>query len=132
MKQQVTTSRKFTKEHEWIQLIDSHVAKVGITDFAQKALGDIVYVEYPEVGQKLAQNKPFGVVESIKSVSDLYSPVDGIVANTNTEITDQWENINNDPYSTWLIELRLDDNSLKSLEDLMDEKAYQEYTQQLE
>lgn len=115
--------RKYTKDHEWIT-VTKNIARIGITDFAQKALGDIVYVEYPEVGQQLIQNKAFGVVESIKSVSDLYAPVSGKVVTINTQITDQWEQINMDPYGTWLIELELDDAGLKAIETLMDEAAY--------
>lgn len=123
-----TANRKYTKEHEWIQLVDHNLARIGITDYAQRALGDIVYVEYPEVGQQLTKDRPFGVVESIKSVSDLYAPVDGIVSSINTQITDQWESINTDPYETWLVELKLDANGLTAMESLMDESAYSAYT----
>lgn len=120
---------RFTKEHEWIKLISPTKAIVGITDYAQRALGDIVYVEYPAVGSTLKKDASFGVVESIKSVSDLYSPVNGLVTAINTEITDQWEMINQDPYQIWLVELELQQKDIDSLNELMDERGYQEFTQ---
>lgn len=120
---------KFSKEHEWVQFTDNNTVKIGITDFAQKALGDIVYVEFPEIGHTLQKGSSFGVVESIKSVSDLYAPLTGVVKSINSEISDQWEKINEDPYANWLIELDIQADSNQSQDHLMDEAAYEKHCQ---
>ncbi len=97
---------KYTEEHEWAKL-DGEVITVGITDFAQSSLGDIVFLELPEVGTSLDKNAAFGVVESIKSVSDLYSPLAGEVVEVNSDLVDSPESINEDAYSSWMIKLKL-------------------------
>ena len=97
---------KYTKEHEWA-LLEGDVLTVGITDFAQSALGDIVFVEVPEVGSELKQGSTFGVVESIKSVSDLYSPVTGEVIAKNSDVEGSPEKINENSYSAWLIKVKV-------------------------
>src|SRR5687767_9204497 len=101
------TDRRYTSEHEWAK-VDGDVAIVGITDHAQDALGDIVFLELPEVGRQLAQNEPLGVVESVKAVSDIYSPVSGEVVEVNAAAVGRPEAINSDPYEAgWMIKVRL-------------------------
>jgi glycine cleavage system H protein len=100
--------RKYTKDHEWIRLAGAE-AEVGITDYAQKQLGDVVYVELPEVGRKVKQGEAFGTIESVKAVSELFSPASGEVISVNSSLPDSPETINKDPHNTWMIRLRLDD-----------------------
>lgn len=114
----------YTKEHEWLKVEDDH-AYIGITDFAQASLGDIVFVELPEVDSQLDSDASFGVVESIKSVSDLYSPVAGTVVEKNDEVEQAPEKINEGPYSAWLIKVKLDDAS--AVDELMSAAEYQDY-----
>lgn len=97
---------KYTSEHEWIKVQDN-VAIVGITDFAQSSLGDVVYVELPEVGKAVKANEPFGVVESIKSVSDLYAPISGDVVEKNSNVEQSPEVLNTDCYNNWLIKIKI-------------------------
>lgn len=116
---------KYTKEHEWVKL-DGNVATVGITDYAQDSLGDVVYVELPQEGGTVTKNEPFGVVESVKAVSDLYSPVSGNVVEVNDAIVDTPEAINEDPYGdAWLI--RVEIASADELDDLMSADDYQKF-----
>ena len=114
---------KYTKEHEWVK-IDGDTAIVGITDFAQSSLGDIVFVELPETDSELEKDGAFGVVESIKSVSDLYSPLTGTVTEANQELVDQPELCNQSPYGSWMIKLKINNND--EINDLLDAGAYQE------
>jgi len=100
------TNLKYTKEHEWIDLQGDR-GKVGITHFAQDQLGDVVYVELPEVGAKLKAGQSFGTIESVKAVSELYSPVAGEVVEVNTALKDKPETINKDPHGSWMIVIRL-------------------------
>jgi glycine cleavage system H protein len=97
---------KYTKDHEWIELEGDH-GKVGITDYAQQQLGDVVYVDLPEVGAKLKQGQSFGTIESVKAVSELYSPVSGEVAEVNTALKDKPEMTNKDPHAAWMVVLKL-------------------------
>lgn len=98
----------YTKDHEWAQ-VDENIVTVGITEFAQNSLGEIVYVELPEEGQKVTQNEPFGVVESVKAVSDLYAPVSGTVIEVNLSLTDDPAVLNDDPVNNgWLIRIEMD------------------------
>ncbi len=116
---------KYTKEHEWVKL-DGKVATIGITDYAQDQLGDIVYVEMPDDSELVLKGDAFGVVESVKSVSDVYAPVSGKVVETNDPLKDNPETINEDPYAEgWLVKLEMSD--LSETEDLLDSKAYQAY-----
>ena len=102
----------YTAEHEWIDIRDS-VARVGITDYAQNALGDVVYVSAPAVGSRVTAGEPCGEVESTKSVSDIFSPADGEVTTVNSEVDDDPGLVNSDPYGAgWLFELRLDADDL--------------------
>jgi glycine cleavage system H protein len=116
---------RYTKDHEWIK-VQGDVATIGITDYAQQELGDVVFVDLPKVGAKLAPGKSFGSVESVKAVSEIYSPVSGEVTETNPLLTDTPEKINTDPHNTaWIIKLRLADP--KEVAGLMDAAAYQAY-----
>ena len=101
--------RKYTKDHEWIRLADDGQGHVGITEYAQQQLGEVVYVELPAVGRTLAQGEQFGAVESVKAVSDLYCPVSGEVVRVNDALPDSPEALNGDPHGTWLIVVRLTD-----------------------
>ena len=112
---------KYTEDHEWISL-EENIVTLGITDFAQSSLGDIVFVELPDEGTELESGSSFGVVESIKSVSDLYSPVNGVVIEKNTIIEDTPENLNEDAYGSWLIKIKVEDT--KQIDNLMDSQAY--------
>ena len=97
---------KYTKDHEWVR-IDGNEAVVGITDYAQKQLGDVVFVELPEVGRKVGQGEVFGTIESVKAVSELFSPMAGEVIAVNADLPSKPEQINSDPHGTWMIRLRL-------------------------
>jgi glycine cleavage system H protein len=100
------TDAKYTKEHEWIK-INGNTATVGITDHAQNALGDIVFVELPKVGANISAGKSFGTVESVKAVSDLYAPVSGTVTEVNGDLASAPEKINQDANNTWMIKFTL-------------------------
>lgn len=117
---------KFTKEHEWIR-IDGAEARVGITEYAQKQLGDVVYLELPEVGRRLDKGEVFGTIESVKAVSDLFSPMGGEVTEVNSALTERPEGVNADPQNAWMIVLRLSDPSDQA--DLLDDGQYAELTQ---
>ncbi len=101
---------KYTPTHEWVRTEPDGTLAVGITDFAQGALGDIVYVELPAVGKQLERGKSFGTIEAVKAVSDLYAPVDGEVTEVNTAVQDHPESVNKDPYGAgWLIRIKVSD-----------------------
>ena len=97
---------KYTKDHEWIE-VSGDLGKVGITDFAQQQLGDVVYLELPEVGATLKAGQSFGTIESVKAVSELYAPVSGTVVEVNLALKEKPERINTDPHTSWMIALRL-------------------------
>lgn len=119
---------KYTKDHEWLK-IDGKIATIGITNHAQDSLGDIVFVELPETGSNVAEGEPFGVVESVKAVSDLYSPVNGVVSAVNNELLDRPEIVNDDPYGdAWLIKVELKDAS--EIDGLMDSDLYADYIEE--
>ena len=119
---------KYTEEHEWV-LVEDDVITVGITDFAQDSLGDVVFVELPEVGARVEAGKAFGVVESVKAVSDIYAPVTGEVVEVNEELPDTPEILNTSPYEDgWMIKIKLSDPS--ELEDLLDADGYREFTEE--
>ena len=112
----------YTQEHEWVR-VEGNKVVVGITQFAQEQLGDIVFVELPEVGTLIEQESPFGVVESVKTVSDLYAPVSGTVTASNKDLEAHPEQVNNEPYGTgWIIEVEVSDE--KELEKLMSPDDY--------
>jgi glycine cleavage system H protein len=117
---------RYTKEHEWIRMAND-VGTVGVTDFAQHELGDVVFVELPVVGTAVTSGQAFGVVESVKAVSDVYAPIDGIVTRVNDALNTQPELVNQDPYGAgWLIEIRATDAAAVAA--LMDAAAYGEQT----
>ena len=100
------TNFKYTKDHEWVDLAGER-GKVGITDYAQQQLGDVVYVELPEIGTRLKAGQSFGTIESVKAVSELYAPVSGEVVEVNAGLKDKPEVVNSDPHATWMIVLKL-------------------------
>jgi glycine cleavage system H protein len=113
---------RFTRDHEWVRL-DGDLAIVGITDYAQSQLGDVVYVELPEIGRRVEKGKEAAVVESVKAASEVYAPVSGEVAEINETLTDDPAKVNADPLGDgWFLKLRLDDP--RELDDLMDEAEY--------
>lgn len=116
---------KYTKDHEWVR-VEGQQAQVGITDYAQKQLGDVVYLELPEVGQRLNKGDVFGTIESVKAVSELYSPVAGEVAEVNGRLKEKPEAINTDPHGSWMIVLKISDAGETS--DLLDASQYIELT----
>jgi len=119
------TELRYSTDHEWVRVEESLV-RIGITDFAQDALGDVVYVELPEVGAQVAQNASFAEVESTKSVSDIFAPVSGEIAEVNDALEDQPELVNEDPYGDgWICIIQV--NSLDELDVLMDADGYRSF-----
>jgi glycine cleavage system H protein len=119
---------KYSKEHEWV-LVEDKVAIIGITEFAQHELGDVVYVELPEVGEKVVKDDPFAAVESVKAVSDVFAPVSGTVLEINDTLPENPETINDDPYGDgWMIKVEMTDKD--DLKDLMSAEEYAEYIEQ--
>jgi glycine cleavage system H protein len=117
------TDRKYTREHEWVK-IEGDRGTIGITDFAQKQLGDVVFLELPEPGRKLRAHERFGTVESVKAVSELFSPVGGEVVEVNKALVDKPETVNSDPFGAgWMIRVRLEGQP----SDLMDAQQYADY-----
>jgi len=120
---------KYTKEHEWIK-VDGNIVLAGITDYAQDALGDVVFLELPEVNSEFSRGETFGVVESVKAVSDLYAPLSGTVTRINETLVDEPETINEDPYeNSWMIEIKLSNET--ELDNLMDAAAYEAYVKEI-
>lgn len=120
----IPANLKYTKEHEWA-LVENDTVTVGITDFAQSALGDIVFLEVPEIGTDLKTGSTFGVVESIKSVSDLYAPVTGEVIAKNSDLEGSPEKINEDAYGSWLIKVKV--KNPDELKNLLTPEQYQDF-----
>ena len=114
---------KYTKDHEWIDLAGDK-GKVGITDYAQLQLGDVVYVELPEIGAKLKEGQSFGTIESVKAVSELYSPVSGEVVEVNSALKDKPESVNKDPHASWMVVIKLSNPGEASK--LLDAAQYQD------
>jgi glycine cleavage system H protein len=113
----------YTKDHEWLKVSDDGTATVGITDYAQESLGDITFVEFPDVGESFGSGDTFGVVESVKAASDLYMPVDAEILEVNDAVDASPELLNEDPYEAgWLLKIKLSDAS--QLDDLMNDEAY--------
>ena len=115
---------KYTNDHEWIRLAGAD-ARVGITDYAQKQLGDVVYLELPPVGRTLKKGEVFGTIESVKAVSELYSPVDGEVTEVNSVIVQHPEKVNSDPHGAWMIAVRVSGDASH----LLDAEQYTKLTQ---
>ncbi|MFP5276721.1 MAG: glycine cleavage system protein GcvH [Acidobacteriota bacterium] len=116
------TEYRYTREHEWI---DGATGAIGITDYAQNSLGDIVYVDAPKVGDQVTANTPFGSVESVKAVSDLFSPVTGTVTAVNEELKNAPDKINENPHGTWIIKVKLADPN--EVTNLLDAAAYESF-----
>ncbi len=118
---------RYTREHEWID-VEGKTGKVGITDYAQGTLGDIVFVELPKAGAKLEKGKVFGSVESVKAVSDLYSPVTGTVLEVNEELATAPEKINSDAHAAWILKLEIADPA--EVEQLLDAAGYEAFVKE--
>jgi glycine cleavage system H protein len=121
---------KYTKDHEWILMEDDEIGVVGITDYAQDQLGELVYVELPEVDQEFGAGSDAVVIESVKAAGEVKAPVSGTIVEINETLADEPEKVNSDPMGEgWFIKLRVNDAS--ELDELMDEEAYNEYTEEL-
>ena len=124
----IPTGLRYTVEHEWVKQEDGKI-RIGITDFAQKELGDIVFVELPEVGDELTRNEPFGSVESVKTVSELYAPISGTVVEVNEDLSDSPEFVNESPYEkAWMIVV--EPSNIEEYEELMDAEQYEAATKE--
>ncbi|HVV24200.1 MAG TPA: glycine cleavage system protein GcvH [Pseudonocardiaceae bacterium] len=120
---------KYTQEHEWVARTSDDTVRVGITDYAQEQLGDVVFVQLPEPGETVTAGQAIGEVESTKSVSDIYAPLDGEIVARNENLDSQAELVNSDPYGEgWMIDIRVSDPD--SLDGLLDAEAYQKLTEQ--
>lgn len=119
--------RKYAESHEWAK-VDGDIATIGISDFAQHALGDVVYVDLPEVGDEVEAGEDFGAVESVKAASDLISPVSGEIVEINEALEDAPEMVNADPYNNWIIKVKMSDP--EELDSLMDAAAYDQLTKE--
>jgi len=113
---------KYTKDHEWIRIVGD-TAEIGITDYAQQQLGDVVFVELPEVGRTLGAGDPFGSIESVKAVSELFAPMSGDVVEVNPVLRDHPDSVNKEPHSTWIVKVRLSNPSEAG--SLLDTEAYE-------
>ena len=120
---------KYTKEHEWVK-VEGDIVTVGITDHAQSLLGDVVFLEIPEEGSSITKEDAFGVVESVKAVSDLFAPFSGTVVEANNALVDSPENINSDCYSSWIIKVKIQNET--ELSELMDSAQYSSFLETLE
>lgn len=118
------SDRKYTREHEWIQ-VNGNSATVGITDYAQQSLGDIVFVETPKIGAELTAGKTFGTVESVKAVSDLFAPASGTVTEVNGELATAPEKVNSDAHGSWMVKITLKDP--KELDALLSAADYEKF-----
>jgi len=119
------TDRKYAKEHEWIK-VDGEIGTVGITDFAQQQLTDIVFIELPEKGKKVEKNKQAAVIESVKSVSDIFVPVSGEIIEVNEKLKDNPDTVNKDPFGDgWIFKIKMDNKS--ELDNLMSAEDYDSY-----
>lgn len=116
----------YSESHEWVK-VDGEIATVGVTDFAQKEMGDITYVDMPDVDDEVVKGEEFGALESVKASSDLYSPVSGTVTEKNEALDDSPELVNEDAFANWIIKVKMSDPS--EIEDLMDAAAYSEHTE---
>ena len=116
---------KYTKDHEWVRVTGDQ-AEVGITDYAQKALGDVVYLELPDVGKTFNKGDVFGTIESVKAVSELYAPVSGEIVEVNSGLGQKPEGVNSDPHASWMIRMKVTNDSETS--ELLDANAYSDLT----
>ncbi|WP_198244079.1 glycine cleavage system protein GcvH [methane-oxidizing endosymbiont of Gigantopelta aegis] len=116
---------RYAKTHEWSKLDEDTVIRIGITDFAQSELGDLVYIDLPEIGRQLTQGEQCATVESVKTASDLYSPVTGTVVEINEDLADEPELVNESPYDTWLFAIKAD--NLSELDQLLSAEDYRQH-----
>ncbi len=114
----------YSKDHEWVKVLEDDICLVGITDFAQAELGDVVFVDLPEVGDEIVQGEEFGAVESVKAASDLIAPVSGEILEVNDDLIGEPEKVNSEPYESWFLKVKMNDP--KELEALLNNKDYQE------
>jgi glycine cleavage system H protein len=125
---EVLKELRYSKEHEWVAVEDG-IAWIGITDYAQEQLGDVVYVELPEVDTSVQKDEPFGVVESVKAVSDIFSPISGTIVQVNVDLQSSPEMVNDDPYGdAWMIRIQISEP--EELQDLMDAEEYLAFVEQ--
>ncbi|AZR72905.1 glycine cleavage system protein H [Anoxybacter fermentans] len=115
---------KYTKEHEWIR-VEGEIGYIGITDYAQEQLGDVVFVELPEVGEEFVEGDSFAVVDSVKATSDIYMPIDGEILEVNEELLDSPELLNEDPYENWIVKIRISDPD--QINNLLNAEEYEEF-----
>jgi glycine cleavage system H protein len=120
------TDLKYTKEHEWIR-VDGNTGTIGITDFAQQQLGDVVFVELPDVGATINAGQVFGTIESVKAVSELFAPVSGEVVEVNGSLKDRPDHVNSKPHETWMVKVKL--AGTDEVNSLMDSAAYEQLIQ---
>lgn len=126
---EVPQQLRYSQEHEWVLVEEDNLATIGITDYAQDQLGDVVFVELPEPDTRLTQDEPFGVVESVKAVSDIYAPVSGMVKEVNTELLNTPETLNEDPYGdAWLVQVEM--NEPEELDALMTAEEYERFVEE--
>lgn len=116
----------YSKDHEWVR-VDGEVAIIGITDYAQDSLGDVVYVELPKAGEEFSANEPFGSVESVKAVSEVFTPIAGVVAHINESLADEPETVNSDPYGNgWMVRLKMSNPG--EVDSLLTAAEYEDFT----
>ena len=126
---EVPQQLRYSQEHEWVLVEEDNLATIGITDYAQDQLGDVVFVELPEPDTRLTQDEPFGVVESVKAVSDIYAPISGTVKEVNTELLNTPETLNEDPYGdAWLVQVEMNDP--EELDALMTAEEYERFVEE--
>lgn len=118
---------KYSKTHEWVKLLEDGTALVGITDYAQSEMGDLVFINLPEVGDDMVKEEPFCDIESVKAVSDVMSPLSGTVVEVNEELVDAPDTLNNDPYGAWIVKAE----NISNIEDLMDEEEYETFVNEV-
>ncbi|WP_211747509.1 glycine cleavage system protein GcvH [Paenibacillus sp. Marseille-Q4541] len=126
---EVVNGLLYSEEHEWVQTLEGDLVRIGITEFAQHQLGDIVFVELPESGTEVSSEDSIGTIESVKTVSDLFAPVSGTVVRVNEQLQDEPELVNSAPYGEgWMIEIKVNDDIKAALAKLMDADAYRAHT----
>jgi glycine cleavage system H protein len=127
---EVKNELHYSKEHEWVEIIGDRTVRVGISDFAQHQLGDIVFIELPEPGTQVNANDSLGTIESVKTVSDLYAPVKGTITKVNTSLLDAPEQVNEQPYeSGWMVEIETDTAAADNLGGLLNAEQYRQLTE---
>lgn len=124
----VPTELKYTKSHEWVKMVGDTTAVIGLTDFAQKALGDLVFINLPEAGDEINAGQRFADVESVKAVSDVYSPVTGTVAEVNETLLDAPESVNQEPYGAWFVKVE----NISGTEELINSEIYEKFIKTLD